>query len=51
MVIEERWFLRFRKPINSIPCPKCGGLAVRLPWQKWKEHIGAGYKKGQDNFT
>ena len=31
LVIEERWLLKSNKPSNSIPCYKCGGLALRLP--------------------
>jgi len=50
LVIEERWYLRFEKPLDSIPCHKCDGLAVRLPWEKWKEQAFEDYKKKQDNF-
>jgi len=34
--IEERWLLKFQKPTNSAPCHKCGGLAIRLPLEKFK---------------
>ena len=50
LIIEERWFTRFEKPLNSIPCHKCGGFAVRLPWEKWKKHVFKDYKKEQDSF-
>ena len=50
LIIEERWYLRFEEPLNSIPCHKCDGLADRLPWQKRKAHIFEDYKKEQDNF-
>ena len=50
LVIEERWLLNSNKPSNSIPCHKCGGLALRLPWSKSKEDVFEDFTKQRDNF-
>jgi len=38
-IIEERWIHSSQRAFNSVPCHKCGGLALRLPWSKFKENI------------
>jgi hypothetical protein len=38
-IIEERWLINSKKPTTSIPCYKCGGLAIRLPLEKWKDKV------------
>ena len=50
LVIEERWLVHSDKPSNSIPCHKCGGLALRLPWSKSKRNVFEGFKKQRHNF-
>jgi hypothetical protein len=44
-IIEERWLLNSKKPINSIPCHKCGGLAIRLPLRKYKGKVFYDFQK------
>ena len=47
LIIEERWFLKFQKPTNSAPCSRCGGLAIRLPLEKWKHKVFVDFEKKQ----
>jgi hypothetical protein len=47
LLIEERWLLKFQKPTNSTPCHKCGGLAIRLPLEKWKHKVFEDFAKKQ----
>ena len=47
LVIEERWLVNSDKPSNSIPCHKCGGLALRLPWSKSKRNVFEDFKKAR----
>jgi hypothetical protein len=44
-IIEERWLLISKKPTTSIPCHKCGGLAIRLPMGKWKDKVFDDFEK------
>jgi hypothetical protein len=39
LIIEDRWLFNSEKPTNSIPCHKCGELAIRLPLEKWKDNV------------
>ena len=40
MTIEERLIVdSSQQATNSTPCQKCGGLAIRLPIEKWKDKI------------
>jgi hypothetical protein len=50
LIIEEKWFLNSNKPFHSIPCHKCGGLALRLPWSKYKKAGFTDFTKQKDNF-
>jgi hypothetical protein len=50
LIIEEKWYPSSSKPFHSIPCHKCGGLALRLPWSKHKEAVFKGFKEQRDNF-
>ena len=43
--IEEKWLIQSRKPSNSIPCHKCGGLALRLPWSESKRAVFEDFKE------
>ena len=45
--IEEKWFPKSQKPTNSVPCHKCGGLAIRLPLEKWKHKVFEDFEKIQ----
>lgn len=36
LIIEERWTTNSENHIISVPCHKCGGLALRIPWSKWQ---------------
>ena len=49
LVLEEKWLFKSNKPSNSIPCQKCGGLALRLPWSKSKEDVFKDFAKQTDN--
>ena len=51
LIIEEKWILFSDKPSNSVPCHKCGGLALRIPWSKSKESVFDDFQKRQDNFN
>ena len=43
--IEERWLHKSNKSSNSIPCHKCGGLALRLPWSKSIDKVFDDFEK------
>jgi 3-methyladenine DNA glycosylase AlkC len=45
LVIEERWLLKSNKSFNSIPCHKCEGLALRLPWSKSIDKVFDDFEK------
>jgi DNA-directed RNA polymerase subunit RPC12/RpoP len=51
LVIEERWLIKSDKPSNSIPCHKCGGLALRLPWSQSKRDVFEDFAGQRDNFS
>ena len=51
LVIEERWIVNSNRPFNSIPCYKCGGLALKLPWSKSKDAVFEDCTKQDDNFS
>jgi len=31
LIVEERWLSGGLKPLCSVACSKCGGLAIRMP--------------------
>ena len=39
LIVEERWLSYSINPSNSVPCHKCGGLALRLPWSESKDKV------------
>jgi rRNA maturation endonuclease Nob1 len=39
LIIEERWLFNNEKPRNTTFCQKCGGLAIRHPFKKWKNKV------------
>jgi len=45
LIIEERWLSNSKKPTNSIPCPKCGGLTIRLPWSRVIDKVFDDFEK------
>ena len=45
LIIEERWLLNSKKPANSVPCHKCGDLAIRLPWSKVIDKVFDDFEK------
>ncbi len=47
LVIEERWLLYFKKPTDSIPCPKCGRSAIRLPYSNLTDKVFDRVKKAK----
>ena len=47
LIIEERFLLNSQKPDNTAACHKCGGLAIRLPLNKWKDKIFEDFAKEQ----
>jgi hypothetical protein len=50
LLIEERWLTNSNKHSNSIPCHKCGGLALKLPWSKSKREVFKDFTQQLDNF-
>jgi hypothetical protein len=50
-MIEERWLINSNKPSNSIPCDKCGGLALRLPWSKSKRAVFEDFIEQRDSLS
>ena len=51
LIIEEKWVLYSNnQPSLSVPCHKCGGLALRLPWSKSKEYVFEDFQKRQNNL-
>lgn len=51
LMIEERWLINSNKPSNSIPCDKCGGLALRLPWSKSKRAVFQDFIEQRDGLS
>jgi rRNA maturation endonuclease Nob1 len=51
LVIEEKWYLNSNKPSTSVPCQRCGGLALRIPWSKSQEFIFEDSQKSLDSFN
>jgi len=45
LIIEERWHFNSKKPTDSLPCHKCGGLAIRLPWSKSIDKVFDDFEK------
>jgi hypothetical protein len=45
LIIEERWAANSEKQLNSVPCHKCGGLALRIPWSESKDRIFEDFSK------
>jgi hypothetical protein len=39
MILEERLLSGGQGPLCTVPCPKCGGLAIRLPTSASMEKI------------
>ena len=39
LIIEEKWATNSKKPSITVPCHKCGGLAIRIPWSKAKDGV------------
>jgi hypothetical protein len=41
LIIEEKWSIDSNSniPSDSVPCHRCGGLALRIPWSETKESI------------
>jgi len=37
LIIEEKWSLNSNMPSDTVPCHKCGGSALRIPWSKTYE--------------
>lgn len=31
LILEERWLREGVEPFFAVPCPKCAGLAIKLP--------------------
>jgi Zn finger protein HypA/HybF involved in hydrogenase expression len=52
LIIEERWATISVEKFNSVPCPKCGGLALRIPWSESKDKVFEDIQKniGLNNF-
>jgi len=51
LIIEKEWILYSIKPSESVTCPKCGGLALRLPPQKLEADVFEGFQKEKDKFN
>ena len=47
LIIEEKFLLNSQKPNNTATCHKCGGLAIRIPFNKWKDKIFEDFAKNQ----
>jgi hypothetical protein len=45
LIIEERWLFNSKKPSDSVPCHKCGSLAIRLPWSKSIDKVFDDFEK------
>jgi len=45
LIIEETWVTNSAKQFNSVPCHKCGGLAIRIPWSKSKDRVFEDFQK------
>jgi len=48
LLILEKMVLDSIKPLNSIPCQMCGGLALKLPWSESKDRIFDDFAKKPD---
>ena len=51
LIIEEKWYLNSNSASISVPCQKCGGLALRIPWSKSQEFIYEDIKENQEQFN
>ena len=50
LIIEERWAFNSNEQLQSVPCHKCGGLALKIPWSKSKDRVFEDLTKHRDNF-
>ncbi|UCD81905.1 MAG: hypothetical protein JSW26_10900 [Desulfobacterales bacterium] len=39
LIIEEKYYYSSKDPSISVPCQKCGGLALRIPWSESIDYI------------
>lgn len=51
LIIEEKWYSQSYDPSIDIPCHKCGGLALRIPWSKTNELIPEDSEENLDNYN
>lgn len=49
LIIEEKWYSKSYDPADSVPCQKCGGLALRIPWSKLDEVTFENSEKNWDS--
>ncbi len=51
LIIEEKWYSKSYDPSIDIPCQKCGGLAIRIPWSKTHEFTIENSGKNLDTYN
>lgn len=45
LIIQEKWYSKTYDPSVSVPCQKCGGLALRIPWSQSNEFSVEDFEK------